>query len=514
MDLAGGTEDVNKRTVMGALYDENAQPAAGVAVALIPAEYDPTGAEALPDSLKDTTDAQGAYVLNAPGQGVYNIEAVAISARTRALITGITVDSDTTEVISGTLRPGGSLDVTLPERAGSRGGHVYVPGTTIKYQTPGRPFSNVMLDSLPAAVLPVMYYTEPGTRIRDTLRYAIAIASGDTAVLWKPGWKYSRRLRLSVDPSLSSVSIRYPLLVRLTEQKFSFDQADPYGNDIRFTRHDNFPLSYEIERWDVVDGKAEIWVSMDAAALRDTAAIVFMYWGKSGIFSESNGATVFDTGYGYKGVWHCNENPAAGANAIKDRTANGFHGTPGGDMDAGAIVDAAIGKGLLFDGINDHVKIGDVDLAGTYTLSAWVYADSLGTPNRFIWKQNAYTLWYDIGGPGGIRCEHHSGSEWRGIAQDSGFAPPMNAGSWYFLCGTYDGDKVRIYVNGELQSETRSIGVNPQDNADELFFSRINEYVHGTMDEIRIETVARPAGWIRLRYETEKPGSEAIKNAE
>ena len=37
-----------------------------------------------------------------------------------------------------------------------------------------------------------------------------------------------------------------------------FDQAGKSGEDIRFTKEDNTPLSYEIERWDAAAEIAEI----------------------------------------------------------------------------------------------------------------------------------------------------------------------------------------------------------------------------------------------------------------
>jgi hypothetical protein len=85
-------------------------------------------------------------------------------------------------------------------------------------------------------------------------------------------------------------------------------------------------------------------------------------------------------------------------------------------------------------------------------------------------------------------------------------------GSWYYLVSTFDGNKIRLYINGEIVDSTISINANPHSNNEALLFGgRVNEFFGGIMDEVRIETKARPATWIKLSYLNQNPGTAFVK---
>jgi hypothetical protein len=168
-----------------------------------------------------------------------------------------------------------------------------------------------------------------------------------------------------------------------------------------------------------------------------------------------------------------------------------------------------IGAALMFDGKDDHITAGRLNLAGSYSLSCWIYADDLSeAARRFIWKEYSYTLWYDAIGEG-IRVEHFTYADsvvvWRGIYQDNSRLIPLTVNTWYYLTGTFDGDKIRLYINGELVDSTQSIGLSPVWSDQILSLGgRKGEFVKGVMDEVRIENRARSAEWIRLCYLNQK----------
>ena len=49
---------------------------------------------------------------------------------------------------------------------------------------------------------------------------------------------------------------------------------------------------------------------------------------------------------------------------ILDSTANGFNGTPLGGMNSGNLVNGRVGPALDFDGINNHIDLGDINETG------------------------------------------------------------------------------------------------------------------------------------------------------
>jgi hypothetical protein len=220
---------------------------------------------------------------------------------------------------------------------------------------------------------------------------------------------------------------------------------------------------------------------------------------------------VFDTCRGFVGVWHLSETPL-GIASIKDRTAHGYHGTPLGEFSAADLVDGLVGKGLNFRGANSTVYVGKGVKTGTsFTLEAWAFVNLIES-QRFICDQNGYTLWYDQV-RNGFRFEYRDKSAWRGIPQDGGAAQPMTTGVWFYLVGTCDGDRLRLYINGALTTASDSIGSAPVASTDSLLIGSAwhLEHVIGVMDEVRIESAARSDDWIKLCYMNQKEQDALVK---
>ena len=423
----------------------------------------------------------------------------------RSLITGVAVSGKNLRLPVDTLRVPGAIKIFLPANADAAQGYIYVPGTTRYVRLTGATGSAV-LGALPAGPLPAICYATQSDPTPVVWRYNVSIAPGDTAIVANAEWKYSRRLCLNTTATGAGVSQNvtgFPFIVRLTKDNFDFTQANAKGSDIRFARSDTIGLPYEIERWDPAAGLAEVWVRADTIYGNDSTQFITMFWGNTNATDSSNGAAVFDTSNGFIGVWHMNEDPSAGANSIRDRTANSYNATPYGSMTAANVVDGTIGKGLAFNGSNDYLDAGaGVNLTGSYSVSLWVLLNRTNNYQRLISQDLAYTLWYDSD-KNGARMEHFDSSGiWRGIPQDGGAVQPIATGVWYYLTGTYDGDRVRLYVNGTPATETNSIGANPRCRGYDLIFGEAwnTSYVNGIMDEIRIERTTRSGDWIKLSY--------------
>ena len=120
-------------------------------------------------------------------------------------------------------------------------------------------------------------------------------------------WKNSGSMYIVTTPNganlpASASEKDFPLLVRLHKDFFDFSQANPHGEDIRFSAKGK-PLAYQIERWDASAGNAAIWVRIPTIKGNDQQAIK-MHWGNDKASSESNGEQVFQTSHGFAGVWH------------------------------------------------------------------------------------------------------------------------------------------------------------------------------------------------------------------
>ena len=85
----------------------------------------------------------------------------------------------------------------------------------------------------------------------------------------------------------------------------------------------------------------------------------------------------------------------------------------------------------------------------------------------------------------------------------------LQKNTWYYIVGTYDGSKMRVYVNGVLEGEEdESRALYPTSTA-HLYLGRqpwsgFEYYFDGIIDEVRISNVARSESEIQAHYQSGK----------
>jgi hypothetical protein len=497
--LTGTSEQGNAR-VTGAVIFSNGEPAARVQVSLIAAAYNPVTDGPVSRSRIDTTDVRGSFTFTNVDTGAYVVSAVQIDMRTRALKTGILVKGDTAVVPVAMLREPGAIKVLLPEGFDAANGYVYVPGTTISGVFTDNN-SAAVLDSVPSGIIPQFYLgarNDPTQQRR--LRDSIRVQPNSVTVVANAEWKYSMKFSLNTTPSgagVAGVVYNFPVLVRLTERNIDFSRASDKGLDIRFSKPDGTPLSYEIETWDAAARAAAVWVKIDTLFGNDSSHAFFMYYGNENASGASSSITVFDTAAGFQGVWHLGQ--PGGATAL-DATANHYDGAPF-NMAASAQVSGAIGEAQRFDGRSTFFQMrGTADSklnfprSGTYAISAWVNADTLDRSFRTIASKGDYQ--YNL--------EIVPTDEWQFAEYGDGKGWDMTTmhgqeKTWTYLTGVRSGDKEYLYVNGTLVDATIFLNIStlqrytgfdfmigrnrdPANDSTGFFFK-------GIIDEVRISSV-------------------------
>jgi hypothetical protein len=104
------------------------------------------------------------------------------------------------------------------------------------------------------------------------------------------GWQYQREIAIQEN---SGETLRdYPVLVALAGSDFP-GEAQPDGDDIRFTDADGRELRYWIEEFDAGSNRAMIWVKVPLIPANREAGIT-MWYGNPGAASESDGEAVFE----------------------------------------------------------------------------------------------------------------------------------------------------------------------------------------------------------------------------
>jgi hypothetical protein len=322
-----------------------------------------------------------------------------------------------------------------------------------------------------------------------------------TAAAPYAGWKHAGSLWILTTPEGANLPAAaavndFPLLVRLHKDFFDFGQCAPGGADVRFATAAGAPLAYQIEEWDAANGRASIWVRVPA--IRGNARQELrLFWGKPGARSESSGKAVFNASNGYLSVWHLGD-------SVHDEVGT----LPSKDVGTTPVA-GVIGKARRLAG-NQGVfcgeKIPDYPAgAAPHSTEGWFRAKS---PNATL------VGWGNEGGGRGskVRMQLRSPPH---VHIDSDFADvdaPVRVplGEWTHVVHTYGGREGKVYVNGRLAGSA-----SPPLNIRRPARLWIGGWYHhydfvGDVDEVRVSRVARPADWVRLQYENQKPMQTAV----
>lgn len=362
----GGIGHEGEARISGQLILTDGTSASQTRVELFPYDYDPVKkAASVPLAM---TNEQGVFVFSRVAPGKYSVYAVHNKNRTKALISGIEVKEDSAvEIPAHVLQNSGTLKVFFSSGMQPKDGYVYIPGTN-NYAYVNSQDEFVVIDSIPSGVIPEIAYSSENQIIPQPLRYNVSVQPNDSAVVFNSSWKYCQQVILNTTASGAGVSsdvLNFPVCIRLTSNNFAFDQARAGGADIRFTKNDNTPLPYEIERWDTDAKQAEIWVKVDTVFGNSDSQLLMMYWGNNSAVSESSSAAVFDTVNGYTAVWHLNGQCVDASDSRHNSILCSAFDTTG-----------LIGGGKKFNGSDSIVIPGLLGSQSSITLSAWAQLDS------------------------------------------------------------------------------------------------------------------------------------------
>jgi len=177
------------------------------------------------------------------------------------------------------------------------------------------------------------------------------------------------------------------------------------------------------------------------------------------------------------GLWLFDE----GAGEVaKDTSGNENDGKFGG---GGAVwADAKYGKGLEFDGTG-WLECGkgeslDFKESTNFSVHSIVKADGAPTGKCIIWKGLGCSTWSQwLLGTGEhenavnvTNATFHIRNANGGGRTEVRAAEPLPEGEWVQVAGTYDGEKLRIYVDGVLSNEADASG-NPWASTEQVYIA-------------------------------------------
>jgi len=197
---------------------------------------------------------------------------------------------------------------------------------------------------------------------------------------------------------------------------------------------------------------------------------------------------------GIKGLWLFNEGAGTTANDISGNRNHGSLANMASNSQGTGWAGTKFGGGLAFDDINDYVDCGNdksLDISTSGSISALIYPTNVINFCTIVGKMGADDLhssiyFYVAGGNVYLRVYDVAGG-WITVVT------PIVADVWQHVVGTYDGEYLRIYLDGELKhtddptptiNTTASplhIGGNTR-WASELFEGTIDHVIYWTRD--------------------------------
>lgn len=324
------------------------------------------------------------------------------------------------------------------------------------------------------------------------------------------------RKRITVQPSHvkgGQPLANFPMLVVILNDDDLKAAVRNDGNDIEFTSSDGDTIiPYERQSWDRNTGSLVAWVKVPL--LSNTAPTdIYMYYGKSSALDRADAKSAWDGTY--HGVWHLDGDAKDYSGENNDGSASGIaFGSPG-----------HIGASGKWEQNTDRITLDDSNsldaVTATGTFEMWInFVDPDPAQARFQFiLTNTETL-KSSNANGFSLATQASGNfyfyPWvnnPSASMNFVLAPaPFMANKWHFAAVTYDfpTKKALLFVDGvQLVLATDNVAANwTQTSTVSDWFIGSNpdstaNYFLGSIDELRISSVARTPGWIATEYDNQ-----------
>ena len=322
---------------------------------------------------------------------------------------------------------------------------------------------------------------------------------------WDSAWSTRVPVTITADGQAAD-DIPLPLFLDLSAEQL--DDAAMGGADLRFIANDGTQLRYELTRGN--DQTAIAWILHTHIA--DDVDTLWIYLGNPDAERDDDSDAVWSA---YDGVWHFDVDMGVLESSASDipGTPMGIEGTSGPvgtaqTFGGQAAIDFAEASESLFSGWPNM------------TLSMWLYFDY---PDDATWEGSGEGHVLRRNGP--VRF----GRTWRmpGLAPGVGFFQidieaesgavyrRFNATreAWHWFVYDYDGDNLRLYLDGEEYEDFSMISGNLVMDESPLRLGESNAF-DGAADELWIGNATHNGNWYGLQYRAMQDEVFVLGNAE
>jgi hypothetical protein len=208
---------------------------------------------------------------------------------------------------------------------------------------------------------------------------------------------------------------------------------------------------------------------------------------------------------GEVGTWSLDED---GGPLASD--TSGF-GNDGSFVGSPARIKGLVGSALEFDGSGQRVSIPDgpaVDLFSALTIAAWLRTDTTGTQVVFTKALSSATDGYELGlsSSGAVLVRFNEASSGNAYRLTSTKPYPADGSAWLHVAVTYDGQEIKLYLDGVLDSSMPAPGLRIANNSLPLTIGAQSDGgrgFEGAVDQVNVQNVALSPAQIEALYEAD-----------
>lgn len=329
------------------------------------------------------------------------------------------------------------------------------------------------------------------------------VSSAAAQTWWNEGWQY--RKKISINTTTSGADIKenlmdVPVLIRLHTGNFDFTRAQEEGDDIRFVSSDDTKLlKHHIERFDVIDEMALVWVKLPRLSAQTDQDFIWMYYGNKDAMGGQDPKATYDASQA--AVFHFNEIEGTPKDlSVHDQTLASFA--------AGQGLPTVIGNGVSFNGGGDLLAIKNspsLKFNSGFTFSAWV---------RITQPQQDVYLFHASNENGEIAIAIDGTKIYSRIAttnnkiSETEKSTDLAMNQWHHVMVTAaSNQRLTLYLDG-LEMFFANIEGSLPDFTNDYAVGAAADGSHGFMgdlDELRLSTIVRPAAWARTSFASQGP---------
>jgi hypothetical protein len=294
--------------------------------------------------------------------------------------------------------------------------------------------------------------------------------------------------------------LNFPVLISKTDTNWKDINNEGYvgqsdGGDIFFTSLDGTTkVAHEIEKYNPTTGELIVWVNVPVlSSIIDTS--ILMYYGNDAAINQENPEGVWDSNF--IAIHHLEDDPSG---SVYDSTNNDADGITNGSMNSGNLVDAWIGKGYDFDGIDDGVLSSSSVSISSFTYSAWFKQG----PNFSSWRSIV-----SVGSGRQFASHNRRAAFWSGANPDDFFgnSGDLLEGNWHYGTIIYDGSTyLKAFINGSQVGTIHYKSMGPVTDTFEIGVwrpSNPSDWFDGIIDEVRISNISRTEDWIFTEWKNQ-----------